>query len=76
MYNRLCQHFQVCKGAKDLKLAVTGSQIVGVVPLKAILQVAEFYIHKESLFVLEEDQKIHLVGGIFHSQNFTLMLSF
>lgn len=51
---------EVCKGAKELKLAVTGSQIVGVVPLKAVLQVAEFYIHKENLFVLEEDQKIHL----------------
>ncbi|XP_042904602.1 formimidoyltransferase-cyclodeaminase [Parasteatoda tepidariorum] len=51
---------EVCKGAKDLKLAVTGSQIVGVVPLKAMLQAAEFYIHKENLFVLEEDQKLHL----------------
>ncbi|GBL81796.1 Formimidoyltransferase-cyclodeaminase [Araneus ventricosus] len=51
---------EVCKGARDLKLAVTGSQIVGVVPLGAILQVADFYISKENLFVLEEDQKIHL----------------
>ncbi|GIX93691.1 formimidoyltransferase-cyclodeaminase [Caerostris extrusa] len=51
---------EVCKGAKDLKLAVTGSQIVGIVPLRAILQVAEFYINKENLFVLEEDQKLHL----------------
>ncbi|XP_054712978.1 formimidoyltransferase-cyclodeaminase-like [Uloborus diversus] len=51
---------EVCKGAKDLKLAVTGSQIVGVVPLKAMLQAAEFYVHKENLFVLEEDQKLHL----------------
>ncbi|GIX77553.1 formimidoyltransferase-cyclodeaminase [Caerostris darwini] len=51
---------EVYKGAKDLKLAVTGSQIVGIVPLRAILQVAEFYINKENLFVLEEDQKLHL----------------
>ncbi|XP_035213436.1 formimidoyltransferase-cyclodeaminase-like, partial [Stegodyphus dumicola] len=51
---------EVCKGAKELKLAVTGSQIVGVVPLRAMLQVAEFYIAKENLFVLEEDQKLHL----------------
>lgn len=46
--------------AKSLKLAVTGSQIVGVVPLKAILAAAEFYMKKENLFVLEEDQKVHL----------------
>ncbi|GFT83352.1 formimidoyltransferase-cyclodeaminase [Nephila pilipes] len=51
---------EVCKGAKDLKLAVTGSQIVGIVPLRAILQVAEHYINKENLFILEEDQKLHL----------------
>lgn len=51
---------EVCKGARDLKLAVTGSQIVGIVPLRAILQVAEHYINKENLFILDEDQKLHL----------------
>lgn len=51
---------EVCKGAKELKLAVTGSQVVGVVPLKAMMQVADFYIQKENLFVLEESQKLHL----------------
>lgn len=51
---------EVSNDAKELKLAVTGSQIVGLVPLKCILQVADYYIHKENLFVLEEDQKIHL----------------
>lgn len=53
---------QVRKGAKELKLAVTGSQIVGIVPLKAMIQAAEFYMNKENLFVLEEDQKLHLVS--------------
>ncbi|KAG1661384.1 Formimidoyltransferase-cyclodeaminase [Nymphon striatum] len=51
---------EVCKNATELKLAVTGSQVVGLVPLKALLQAAEFYIKKENLFILEEDQKVHL----------------
>ncbi|XP_013789948.1 formimidoyltransferase-cyclodeaminase-like, partial [Limulus polyphemus] len=51
---------EVCKDARELRLPVTGSQIVGLVPLRAMLQAAEYYIEKENLFVLEEDQKIHL----------------
>lgn len=51
---------EVKKEAEKLKVAVTGSEIVGLVPLQAILQVAEYYIDKENLFVLEEDQKVHL----------------
>lgn len=46
--------------AAKLKIAVAGSQIVGVVPLQAILQAAEYYIEKEDLFILDEDQKIRL----------------
>ncbi|KAK7084036.1 hypothetical protein SK128_015908 [Halocaridina rubra] len=48
------------KDAKELNLAVTGSEIVGLIPLAAILQAAEYYIKKENLFILEEDQKVHL----------------
>jgi len=51
---------EVQKEAAILKVAVTGSELVGMVPLQAILQVAEYFIKKENLFVLEEDQKIHL----------------
>ncbi|KAH9414408.1 hypothetical protein DERP_014429 [Dermatophagoides pteronyssinus] len=51
---------EVCKESLKLKLPVTGSEIVGLIPLKALLDAAEYYIEKESLFVLEEDQKIHL----------------
>uniref|UniRef100_A0A131XP82 Formimidoyltransferase-cyclodeaminase n=2 Tax=Ixodes ricinus TaxID=34613 RepID=A0A131XP82_IXORI len=51
---------EIARNARELKLAVTGSQIVGLVPLEAILAAAEFYMEKESLFVLEEDQKVHL----------------
>nr|WP_320194179.1 glutamate formimidoyltransferase [uncultured Desulfobacter sp.] len=46
--------------AAKLKIAVAGSQIVGVVPRQAILQAAEYYIEKENLFILDEDQKVRL----------------
>ncbi|XP_045615901.1 formimidoyltransferase-cyclodeaminase [Procambarus clarkii] len=48
------------KDAEDMKLAVTGSEIVGLVPLEALLMAADYYIQKENLFILEEDQKVHL----------------
>ena len=34
---------------------------MGLVPKKAMLDTAEFYIKKEKLFILEEEQKIRLV---------------
>jgi len=46
---------------QELGLAVVGSQIVGLVPLKAMIQAAEYYALRENLFLLEEDQKIRLV---------------
>lgn len=42
---------------------MVGSQLVGLVPLKALLDVAAFYCEKENLFVLEEGQRLRLVGG-------------
>lgn len=47
--------------AKELNLAVCGSELVGLIPLEAMLMAAEFYIEKENLFILEEKQKIKLV---------------
>jgi len=47
---------------QELDLAVVGSQIVGLVPLKSMLQTAEYFMEKEKLFLLEEDQKIRLVS--------------
>ncbi|XP_003387546.1 PREDICTED: formimidoyltransferase-cyclodeaminase-like [Amphimedon queenslandica] len=47
--------------AKDLKLAVVGSEIVGLVPLEAVMLSADYYIQKESLFIYKEEQKIRLV---------------
>lgn len=46
---------------QEMGLAVVGSQIVGLVPLRAMLQSASYYAEKENLFLLEEDQKIRLV---------------
>ena len=42
---------------------MVGSQLVGLVPLKALLDVAAFYCEKENLFILEEGQRLRLVGG-------------
>ncbi len=46
--------------AAALNVAVTGSEIVGVVPLEALLMAADYYIEKENLFILDEDQKVRL----------------
>jgi glutamate formiminotransferase/formiminotetrahydrofolate cyclodeaminase len=46
--------------AEKLNVAVAGSEVVGVVPLEAILMAAEYYIEKENLFILDEDQKVRL----------------
>lgn len=47
--------------AKELNIGLAGSEIVGLVPLEAMLMAADYYIKKENLFVIEEDQKIKLV---------------
>ncbi|XP_059955749.1 formimidoyltransferase-cyclodeaminase [Mesoplodon densirostris] len=52
---------ETCREAQELSLPVVGSQLVGLVPLKALLDVADFYCEKENLFVLEEGQRLRLV---------------
>lgn len=52
---------EVKREAAALKVGVAGSEIVGLVPLDAMLLAAEYYIAKENLFILDEDQKIRLV---------------
>lgn len=47
--------------AEQMKIPVVGSQIVGLVPLKCMMLAADYYIKKESLFMLEESDKIRLV---------------
>ena len=46
---------------QELNLAVVGSQIIGVVPLKALMESADFYMSRDNLFILDDDQKIRLV---------------
>jgi len=54
--------FEACdEEAQSLKLAVAGSELVGLIPLEAILMAADHYIAKEQLFILEQSQKVRLV---------------
>ncbi|XP_074520533.1 formimidoyltransferase-cyclodeaminase [Halichoeres trimaculatus] len=52
---------EVCRDAEELKLPVVGSQIVGLIPLKALLDAADAIIAKERLFIVEEEHKVRLV---------------
>ncbi|MBF0468606.1 MAG: glutamate formimidoyltransferase, partial [Desulfamplus sp.] len=51
---------EVKKEAAALNVGVSGSEIVGIVPLESLLVAAEYYIEKENLFIYEEDQKLRL----------------
>ncbi|HKJ64568.1 MAG TPA: glutamate formimidoyltransferase [Desulfopila sp.] len=51
---------EVKRDAEKLGLPVVGSEIVGVVPLEALLMAADYYIDREDLFIYEEEQKIRL----------------
>ncbi len=53
--------FEACvERAQALGVAVAGSELVGLIPLEAVLLAAEHYVEKEGLFVVEERQKIRL----------------
>ena len=53
--------YEACvEEARKLRVGVAGSEIVGLVPLQALLVAAEHYIGKEGLFILDERQKIRL----------------
>lgn len=52
---------EIKRQARELRVAVVGSELVGLIPLEALLISADYYIQKEDLFILEEDQKIRLV---------------
>ncbi|MEE8192588.1 MAG: glutamate formimidoyltransferase [Gemmatimonadales bacterium] len=54
--------FEACvERAGKLGVAVAGSELVGLIPLEAMLAAADYYIEKEDLFVLDERRKIRLV---------------
>lgn len=53
--------FEECaKDARALNLAVAGSELVGLIPIEAMLMAADYYIEKENLFIIDERQKIRL----------------
>nr|XP_025841312.1 formimidoyltransferase-cyclodeaminase [Vulpes vulpes] len=52
---------EICREAQELSVAVVGSQLVGLVPLKALLDAAAFYCERENLFILEEEHRVRLV---------------
>ncbi|KAI3366210.1 hypothetical protein L3Q82_010035, partial [Scortum barcoo] len=52
---------EICRDAEDLKLPMVGSQIVGLIPLKALLDSADFFIRRDGLFIVEEEHKVRLV---------------
>lgn len=53
--------FEACRErARGLGLAVAGSELVGLVPLEALLLAADHYIAQEGLFILDERQKVRL----------------
>jgi len=54
--------FEEClKDARELNLGVAGSELVGLIPLEAMLKAADYYVEKEKLFIIDEKQKIRLV---------------
>ena len=54
--------YEACvEEARGLKLAVAGSELVGLIPLRAMLMAADHYVEKEGLFILDERQRIRLV---------------
>ena len=53
--------FEACVAeARALGLAVAGSELVGLIPLQALLMAADHYIAREGLFILDERQKLRL----------------
>jgi glutamate formiminotransferase/formiminotetrahydrofolate cyclodeaminase len=51
----------VAEEARALKLAVAGSELVGLVPMEALAMAARHYIEHEDLFILDEAQRLRLV---------------
>ncbi|KAI3387485.1 hypothetical protein SNEBB_003061 [Seison nebaliae] len=47
--------------AKKLNLSLLGSEIVGVVPLQAMLNAAQYFIDKEDLLILSTKNKLQLI---------------
>jgi len=46
--------------SEKMGVAITGSELVGLVPLEAIMMAADYYIEKEHLLIVEERLKVKL----------------
>jgi glutamate formiminotransferase/formiminotetrahydrofolate cyclodeaminase len=54
--------YEECKrDAQELNVGVAGSELVGLIPMEAMMMAADYFIEKENLFILDESQKIKLV---------------
>lgn len=53
---------ECAKDALEIGVGVCGSEVVGLIPLSAMLMAADYYIKKENLMILNEDQKIRIVS--------------
>jgi len=51
---------EIKKDAAALRVGIAGSEIVGLVPLEAIIMAADYYIEKENLFVIDAKAKVRL----------------
>ena len=51
---------EALKDSKELNVAIMGSEMVGLVPLRALLQAADFYIKRDNLMILQEEDKVRL----------------
>ena len=55
--------YEAClEEARELKVAVVGSELVGLIPKDALLMAADYYIQKEGLLVLDEASKMRLAA--------------
>ncbi|XP_063734257.1 formimidoyltransferase-cyclodeaminase [Eleginops maclovinus] len=54
-------YLEVCREAQELQLPVVGSQLVGLIPLRAVMATADFFINRDKLFIVEEEHKVRLV---------------
>ena len=46
------------KDASAMRVCVSGCELVGLIPLRALLAAADFYCAKDGLLVLEEQHKV------------------
>jgi len=51
---------EACKDSQKMGVAIAGSELVGLVPLEALMMVADHYIEQEHLLIVDERLKVKL----------------